>query len=305
MSTSSEIASAPESPNERKFNRRDVLAVGGAAVGALALGVDPIRAATRIRRRSPVSITMFSFVGSQLAVMPTEFKAWYEGLNPNVSITIYENTNIVGYPLMVAAKQVNPNKPFVNMGFFNAQTAAQGDLDGMWEKLDYNSLSNAKDILPVFHRANQNGIGIGADQLGVVINKQVINPPPTSWSSLWNPKYAGQFVVQDYLWEIVYAAAKLNGGSLRDMTPGWNLWSSVAHNQIRLTVPSPTAEALALTNGTASITCQFNGTTLGFIRQGSSFPVYSAEGRCNQRRGLSRIGQGKHTESERGMPRHH
>lgn len=260
---------APSTSTEKTYSRRDALAIGGAVAGALALGASPLRAATRVRRASKVSITIFSFAGSQLAVMPTAFKQWYEEKNPNVSISIYENSNIVGYPLMLAAKQQNPNKPFVNMGFFNAQTAAQGDLDGMWETLDYKSLSNAKDIYPVFQRQNQHGIGIGSDQLGVVVNSQRVHPAPTSWSALWSPQFANQVVVQTYLWQIVYAAAKLNGGSLRNMTPGWNLWAQKAHDQIRLLVPSAQAEVQALTNGTAAITCQFNGTTIGWIRQGA------------------------------------
>jgi len=155
-------------PNEsqpvptRTLSRRDVLKASGAAVGALALGVDPVRAATnaiRVRRANPVSVTMFVFLGGALDVMPKAFKDWYESRHKNVSITIYENSNLIGYPLMVAQKQQDPSKPFVNMGFFNAQTSAQGDLDGMWEKLDYASLANAKDIYPAFKRGNQNGSG--------------------------------------------------------------------------------------------------------------------------------------------------
>src|SRR3954452_16653812 len=134
----------------RKLTRREIVTAGAAAAGTLALGVDPVRAATRIRRANPVEVTMFVFLGGALGVMPKAFKDWYEGKHSNVKINIYENSNTVGYPLMVAAKQQDASKPFVNLGFFNAQTSAQGDLDGMWEKLDYGHLENAKDIYPVF-----------------------------------------------------------------------------------------------------------------------------------------------------------
>jgi len=90
------------------LSRRDVLKAAGAAAGALALGANPARAATsamRVRRASPVSVTMFVFLGGALDVMPKAFKAWYEGNHKNVSITIYENSNLVGYPLMLAQKQ--------------------------------------------------------------------------------------------------------------------------------------------------------------------------------------------------------
>jgi putative spermidine/putrescine transport system substrate-binding protein len=254
------------------LSRRDVLKAAGAVAGALAVGVNPARAAVgamRVRRASPVSVTMFVFLGGALDVMPKAFKAWYEGNHKNVSITIYENSNLVGYPLMLAQKQQDPGKPFVNMGFFNAQTSAQGDIDGMWEKLDYGSLANAKDIYPAFKRSNQNGIGIGADQYGLLYNTQMISPAPTSWADLWNPAYAGKVTFFDYAWYAVYAAAKLNGGSLRHMNPGWQLWSQKAHQMVRTIVTSNPQYLQVLTNGTAGLTDYFNGTGLQWKRQGA------------------------------------
>lgn len=266
----------------RKLTRRDVLAAGSAAAGALALGADPIRAATRVRRATPVKVTMFVFLGGALGVMPKAFKEWYEAKNPNVKITIYENSNTVGYPLMVAAKRQDPTKPFVNLGFFNAQTTAQGDLDDMWEKLDYSKLENAKDIYPAFRRANQKGIGIGADQLGLIYNTQQIAKAPTSWSDLWNAEYAGKVVFFDYYWQAVYAAARLNGGNLRKMTPGWNLWSRKANQMIRTIVTSNPQYLQVLTNGTAGLTSYFNGTALQWIRQGAPLKyVVPKEGAIN------------------------
>ncbi len=273
-----------ETVGAKNLTRREILLASGAAAGALALGVDPLNAATRTRARrsAKVDVTMFVFLGGALAVMPKAFKSWYEAKNPNVSINIYENSNTVGYPLMVAAKRQDPTKPFVNMGFFNAQTTAQGDLDGMWEKLDYGRLANAKDIYPAFRRSSQKGIGIGADQLGLVYNKPQITNAPKSWSDLWNPTYAGKVTFFDYYWQAVYAAARLNGGDLRHMTAGWDLWSKQAHDQIRLIVTSNPQYLQVLTNGTASLTSYFNGTARQWIRQGAPLEyVVPKEGAIN------------------------
>src|SRR4051794_19503434 len=236
----------------RKLSRREIVTAGAAAAGALALGVDPVRAATRVRRANPVEVTMFVFLGGALGDQPKAFKSWYEGQNPNVKITIYENSNTVGYPLMVAAKRQDAAKPFVNLGFFNAQTTAQGDLDDMWEKLDYAHLANAKDVYPAFRRSSQKGIGIGADQLGLVYNTQQISNPPSSWADLWSPTYAGKVTFFDYYWQAVYAAARLNGGGLHHMNKGWDVWSKKAHDQIRTIVTSNPQYLQVLTNGTAS-----------------------------------------------------
>jgi putative spermidine/putrescine transport system substrate-binding protein len=260
-----------ETAGARKLTRREIITAGGVAAGALALGVDPVGAATRlrVRRSAKVNVTMFVFLGGALGVMPKAFKDWYEAKNPNVSINIYENSNTVGYPLMVAAKRQNASKPFVNLGFFNAQTTAQGDLDDMWERLDYAKLENAKDIYPAFQRSSHKGIGIGADQLGLVYNKQQIGKVPTSWADLWNPTYAGKVTFFDYYWQAAFVAARLNGGSLREMTPGWDLWAKKAHDQIRTIVTSNPQYLQVLTNGTASLTSYFNGTALQWIRQGA------------------------------------
>jgi len=270
---------------ERKVSRRDVIVAGGAAFGALAVGADPLRAATAKpfrRRGSKVNVKLFVFLGGALEVMPRRFKDWYEGRNPNVSIEIYANSNTVGYPLMVATKRQNPDQPFVNMGFFNAQTSAQGDLDDMWERLDYGSLKNAKDILPVFRRGNRKGIGIGADQLGLVYNKNQVRKVPKSWRDLWSDDYAGQVTFFDYYWQTVYAAARLNGGDLRHMTPGWNLWKQRARQQIRTIVTSNPQYIQVLTNGTAGLTSYFMGTATQWIRQGAPLVyVPPAEGAIN------------------------
>ena len=278
------MSNPTDAAGAKKLTRRDILAAGGAAAGALALGVDPVRAATRspVRRAAPVEVTMFVFLGGALGVMPKAFKDWYEGKHSNVKINIYENSNTVGYPLMVAAKQHDPNKPFVNLGFFNAQTTAQGDLDGMWEKLDYRHLENVKDIYPVFKRSNQKGIGIGADQLGLLYNTRQISKPPTSWADLWNADYAGKVTFFDYYWQAVYAAARLNGGNLHHMNKGWNLWSSKAHQQIRTIVTSNPQYLQVLTNGTAGLTSYFNGTGLQWVRQGAPLKyVVPKEGAIN------------------------
>jgi putative spermidine/putrescine transport system substrate-binding protein len=274
-----------DSSSGKKLSRRDALAAGGAAVGALALGADPVRAAAtapRRRRATPVTVKMFVFLGGALEVMPRKFKEWYERNNPNVSIEIYANSNTVGYPLMVAAKRQNPEQPFVNLGFFNAQTSAQGDLDDMWQVLDYGALKNAKDILPVFKRANRKGIGIGADQLGLVYNRNGVRRVPRSWRDLWHEDYAGQVTFFDYYWQAVYAAARMNGGDLRRMTPGWNLWRQRAKQQIRAIVTSNPQYVQVLTNGTASLTSYFLGTATQWIRQGAPLAyVVPAEGAIN------------------------
>ncbi|MBA3331790.1 MAG: hypothetical protein H0T39_13145, partial [Actinobacteria bacterium] len=62
-----------DATSERKVSRRDVVVAGGAALGALAVGADPLRAATAKpfrRRGSKVNVKLFVFLGGALEVMP-------------------------------------------------------------------------------------------------------------------------------------------------------------------------------------------------------------------------------------------
>jgi putative spermidine/putrescine transport system substrate-binding protein len=188
--------------------------------------------------------------------------------HPNLTIEIYENSNTVGYPKMLAAKQTTPDQPLVNLGFFNGQTAAQGDIDGMWNKLDYGALPNVKNVLPVFKRANRQGIGLGSDQVGIVYNTKSLSPAPTSWADLWASKVKGKATYFDYYWEGVYMAARANGGSLTNMNPGWTFWKDHA-KWIRTIVTSNPQYLDVLTNGTAEITSYFNGTGLQWKNGGA------------------------------------
>lgn len=216
----------------------------------------------------PVSLTIFAFLGNRLADMPKAFAEDYMERHPNVDIEIYEDSNAVGYPRMLAAREAQPDQPLVNMGFFNSQISAQGDLDDMWNRLDYDALPNAADISDTFRRANQNGIGIGADQIGIVYNVDEIESPPQQWSALWDDAYVGRLTLFDYWWYVVYMAARENGGSLEDMDPGWELWRENADHIRTLVTANPEWQQV-LSNGTAAITSCWHGTGLQFRDDGA------------------------------------
>lgn len=215
-----------------------------------------------------LSITMFVFLGGDLAKMPQEFAKEYMESNPNVSIEFYEQSNSVGYGKMLAQRKADPEKPLVNMGFFNTNTSIQGIGDEMWESLDYSSMKNAGDVLPIFQRDDHKGIGIGSDQYGLLLNPDALGSTPTSWSALWDRKYKGTLSLFNFPWYAVYAAALANGGSLDDMEPGWKIWEERA-DQIKLIVESNPQYLNVLSDGTAPLTTYFAGTGQQWINEGA------------------------------------
>ncbi|WP_432843279.1 ABC transporter substrate-binding protein [Dactylosporangium sp. CA-092794] len=266
-----------------RISRRGLLGAA-AAVAALPLldacggDIDTSPNTTESKPGGKETITIFAFLGNRLADMPKAFAKDYMSRHPNVEIKIYEDSNAVGYPKILAKKQTDPNNPLVNMGFFNSQISAQGDLDGTWNKLDYAALSNAADVSDTFRRANGNGIGIGADQIGIVYNTKNIKTAPGSWADLWDDRYKGKLTLFDYWWQVVLMAARLGGGSLQNMEPGWQLWKGKAKNIRTLVTANPEWQQV-LSNGTADITSCWNGTGLQFKDAGAPVDyVVPAEG---------------------------
>lgn len=239
-----------------RFGRRELLAGAGAGLGALALGGCGSGSPSA---GGKIQLRMFVFLGAELGTMPKEFAKEYEDAHPDVSIEIYEESNKVGYPKMVAAKRTTPDKPFVNLGFFNAQTTAQGKLDEMWAKLDYAAMPNAADVRDPFKRDDGLGIGIGSDQVGLLYNTERAPEPPRSWSALWDPAYRDRVVFFGFAYEALLMAARLNGGSLQDLEPGWRLWEQNAQ-QIRTLVSSNPQYLNVMSDGSGWLTSYFNGT---------------------------------------------
>ena len=223
-----------------------------------------------------LDLTMFVFLGGDLGVMPKEFVKEWESSHPNVKLNIYEESNSVGYPKMVARRSTDPDSPLVHFGFFNAQTTEQGLLDEMWTPLDYSALSNAADVRDTFKRDDQVGIGIGADQIGLLYNEDALGAAPESWASLWDPQYDGKVSFFNFPWYAVYMAALSQGGSLDDMDPGFALWAERAEN-IRTIVTANPEYQNVLASGTAPLTAYFNGTGHQFIGGGAPLTYTPSE----------------------------
>ena len=107
--------------NASGFSRREFLKRTGALGLGAALGASGLLSACSpgAGGDQPVNLTHFIWVGGGQGIVPREVKAEYERDHPNVSIELYEGTNATTYPKMVAQKEVDPNNPLINFGFFN------------------------------------------------------------------------------------------------------------------------------------------------------------------------------------------
>lgn len=222
------------------ITRRQLLQGGGAALGLGAWGglnlMTPgtARAAAPVAGGRKVDLTEFIWIGGGQGVVPREVKTEFEKANPNVSIELYEGTNAIAYPKMVAQRQVNPDKPLINFGFFNVDAQTKGEIDGMWQSLDPKKVPNMANVYPSYHRLNSRGIGWGLSGYGILYNKKLVKEPPTSWNDLFAPRFKGRVMVFDYGsgggFNDVLAVAHANGGDAKRIDIAFEQFSKAAQS---------------------------------------------------------------------------
>jgi putative spermidine/putrescine transport system substrate-binding protein len=107
--------------------------------------------------------------------------------------------------------------------------AFRGESEGLWEKLDG---SNLNDLYKVARLSDYSVIhDFGA--YGIAYNPDTVQPAPTSWNDLWNPKFKGHVILRSFTpdsIELLVLMAKLNGGSERDIDPGFAKMSQLGRN---------------------------------------------------------------------------
>jgi putative spermidine/putrescine transport system substrate-binding protein len=266
------------SGNRPAVSRRSFL-VSGLAAGASLASRRPARAAAKVK------LTMFIWAGAGQGVLPREVVSSYLQKNPDVDIEFWESNNAVTYPKMLAAKQANPNAPLINFGYFNVDIANRGDADDMWVTMEPARIPAVAKINPSLRRPGNKGIGYGIINVGLMYNKTLVKEPPTSWTAMWDPKWRGKVTFFDNYFLPLVLAARLNGGSEKEIEPGFRVWAEQAKN-IRALPTSNDQLKNILVTGEAQIAPWFSaiwkfwadeGAPLGFAnpKEGAvAFPIY-------------------------------
>jgi putative spermidine/putrescine transport system substrate-binding protein len=223
---------------EGRLTRRELLrttgrtgaAFGLATLGGLSLSAAPAFGQMPVAGGRKVQLTEFIWIGGGQGVVPREVKASFEKAHPNVDIELYEGTNAVTYPKIVAQRQVDPNKPLINFGFFNVDAQTKGERDGIWANLDPKKIPNMANVYPSYHRKDNTGIGWGLSGIGILYNKTLVKEPPNSWNDIFAPRFKGKVMLFDYAWGFngLLGVAHANGGDAKHIDATFEKFSKAA-----------------------------------------------------------------------------
>ncbi len=122
---------------------------------------------------------------------------------------------------MLRATKGNPD---VDLAFMDDAFAAQTNGEGINEPLDRSKISNAKDIIPNAWGRQDGYVAAAVSATVLVYDRNKIKTPPTSWLDLFEPAYAGKYVIGDISgtsgWQLFLTLNKLKGGTLDNVDPG-------------------------------------------------------------------------------------
>ncbi|MDR7484509.1 MAG: extracellular solute-binding protein [Armatimonadota bacterium] len=215
-------------------------------------------------------LTMFVWSGLNLPVVAHEVTKFYMQNNPGVSIEVLEGQNFEVYPKMVSARKLTPDRPLVHFGYSNTQFTYQGDVDDLWETLDLRNIPNAANIAEPYKRAGNKGIGFSIAPVGLMYNPNFVREPPTSWTDMWHPRFRGKVTSIKYAWYAngLVIAARLNGGSEKNIDPGFRLWSERASQFVAFANSNVEIRDLVV-RGDAHLAAMFGGNVLTWKEQGA------------------------------------
>jgi putative spermidine/putrescine transport system substrate-binding protein len=239
--------------------RRDFLRLGGLAVGGSVL-VAACASSGGSGSGGNVSLTMFIWSGDQ-ATEPRKAVASFQKANPDVSVSFIEGTNGTTFPQLVASVQADPNKPLLNLGFFNAQSFAQGA--DIWSPITTAEVPNMANVLSQYKVSSGLGAYMVMDAMGIVYNKKLVKSEPTSWMDLFDSAYKGKVTTWDapeFSVNALPVISILNGGSSSNLDPGIKIFSEAAKNgQFLNLITSLSQQEQELTTGQVALTPGFQG----------------------------------------------
>ncbi|MCD9586368.1 extracellular solute-binding protein [Streptomyces solisilvae] len=211
-------------------SRRDVLrSTGAAGLALLGGGLLSACGAPGGSSGGGTRLTMFRWAGAQGEV-PKEVGDAFAKKN-GVTVRYIEGTNAETFPKLVSSVQVNAHRPLLNLGFFNAQSFAQGAAEGLWAPVDSKLVPNAAKVLPEFRRDDGFGVYTVMDAMGILYNTDVVKSPPKSWLDLFKPEYRSKVTTWDapaFAVNAVPVINKLKGGGEADLSKGIDVFADAA-----------------------------------------------------------------------------
>jgi putative spermidine/putrescine transport system substrate-binding protein len=150
---------------------------------------------------------------------------------------------VLGSSVQTAAKmRAAGARAEFDVAYMDSQIVKQVRAEGLLQPLEPAKIAHWNDLYDASR--DKEGYWVSMMFAGTIItyNTNLVKSPPTSWADLWNPSFKGKLAIPDISGtsgqQFLMAAARLNGGSIENIDPGFEAIKKLKPNvQMMYTQP--------------------------------------------------------------------
>lgn len=133
---------------------------------------------------------------------------------------------VLGNSVQNAARlRATRGRPDVDLAYMDLQVVVQAKAEGLLDQVDPARLTNLPDIYPSAIDPDRRWIGFMYSSTAIAYNPRELRTPPQAWADLWSASLRGKLAIGDISatsgQHFLIAAARLNGGSVENVEPGF------------------------------------------------------------------------------------
>lgn len=150
---------------------------------------------------------------------------------------------VLGSSVQTAAKlRATGGRAEFDVTYMDSQIVKQMTAEGLLQPLEPAKIAHWNDLYDVSKDPGNQWVSLMFAGTTIAYNTTLVKTPPTSWADLWKPEYKGKLAIPDISGtsgqQFLIAAARLNGGSLENVTPGFEAIKKLKPNvQMMYTQP--------------------------------------------------------------------
>ncbi|OGK94854.1 MAG: ABC transporter substrate-binding protein [Candidatus Rokubacteria bacterium RBG_16_73_20] len=150
---------------------------------------------------------------------------------------------VLGSSVQTAAKlRATGGRAEFDVSYMDSQIVKQMKAEGLLQPLEPAKIAHWNDLYDVSKDPGNQWVSLMFAGTTIAYNTTLVKTPPTSWADLWKPEYKGKLAIPDISGtsgqQFLIAAARLNGGSLENIAPGFEAIKKLKPNvQMMYTQP--------------------------------------------------------------------
>jgi len=150
---------------------------------------------------------------------------------------------VLGSSVQTAAKlRAAGARAEFDVAYMDSQIVKQMKAEGLLQPLEPAKISHWGDLYEASRDRDAYWVSMMFAGTIITYNPTLVKAPPTSWADLWKPEWKGKLAIPDISGtsgqQFLMAAARLNGGSLENIDPGFEAIKKLKPNvQMMYTQP--------------------------------------------------------------------